>query len=425
MMRANVYFVASGPSWSLIDTAYARSADTIRQEAERVFGAGARPTAILLTHAHPDHGGAALDLAERWDCPVYVSEAEYPLAVATDMATYARFASPLDHWLVLPILRLIPGRRGKPPVEAARLKRSIKAFDPAAGMPGLPEWRGIPTPGHTPGHVAFFRPGDRVVIAGDAVLTVEMNSVTSFTWWSLGWSRQRVSGPLWSSTWNRTAAERSIVNLADLAPAVLACGHGRPMTGSETAPALCDFAARLRRTPNSGSRRSIGNRMTTMVHIDGEVTINRPVETVFDCVADERNEPQYNPRLQRVEQVTDGPIGVGTQFRAMTTTMGRPAELTIEFKEFERPRRLTSVTMMAAMDIAGTLTFDPVPTGTRMRWSWDVQPRGANRLLTPLIARIGKRQELEIWTGLKRYLEGARVSSPPQRVWTPGDVDEG
>lgn len=142
-----------------------------------------------------------------------------------------------------------------------------------------------------------------------------------------------------------------------------------------------------------------------MIHIDGEITINRPVETVFDTVADERNEPKYNPRLQRVEQVTDGPIGAGTRFRAATTTMGRPVAMTIAFKDFDRPRRLTSVTRMSAMDIAGTLSFDPVPAGTRMRWSWELQPRGATRLLTPLIARMGRRQETAIWTGLKRYLE--------------------
>lgn len=72
-----------------------------------------------------------------------------------------------------------------------------------------------------------------------------------------------------------------------------------------------------------------------MVHIEGEITINRPVEDVFDCVSDERNEPRYNPRLQRVEQTTDGPIGAGTRFRATTTTMGRPAEMTIEFTAFD------------------------------------------------------------------------------------------
>jgi hypothetical protein len=48
---------------------------------------------------------------------------------------------------------------------------------------------------------------------------------------------------------------------------------------------------------------------------------------------------------------------------------------------------------MPAPDIAGTLRLDPVPDGTRMSWSWVVRPHGLYRLLTPVIARVGRRQE--------------------------------
>jgi hypothetical protein len=40
-----------------------------------------------------------------------------------------------------------------------------------------------------------------------------------------------------------------------------------------------------------------------------------------------------------------------------------------------------------------------------MRWAWVVRPKGASRLLTPVISRIGRRQERAIWVGMKRYLE--------------------
>ena len=142
-----------------------------------------------------------------------------------------------------------------------------------------------------------------------------------------------------------------------------------------------------------------------MSHIEGEIIINRPVEEVFDFVADERNEPRYNPQMRYAEQTSAGPIGVGTTFRAESTSQGRPVVMTITFAEYERPRRLTSATHLSTMDIQGTLTFDPVPEGTRMRWLWDLQPRGEFKLIAPLIARMGRRQEQTIWTGLKRYLE--------------------
>ena len=56
-----------------------------------------------------------------------------------------------------------------------------------------------------------------------------------------------------------------------------------------------------------------------MVHIHGEIVINRPLEEVFDVVADTSREPRYNPRMHHAEQITNGPIGVGTRFHAETS----------------------------------------------------------------------------------------------------------
>jgi hypothetical protein len=57
-----------------------------------------------------------------------------------------------------------------------------------------------------------------------------------------------------------------------------------------------------------------------MVLIEGAIVINRPVEEVFDFVADERNEPRYDLRMRRAEQISDGPIGVGTTLHASLFT---------------------------------------------------------------------------------------------------------
>ena len=67
-----------------------------------------------------------------------------------------------------------------------------------------------------------------------------------------------------------------------------------------------------------------------MARIHGEIVIARPVEEVFDFVADERNEPKYNPQMTRVEKSTDGPIGVGTRFEAETRTRGAATKMTTE-----------------------------------------------------------------------------------------------
>jgi glyoxylase-like metal-dependent hydrolase (beta-lactamase superfamily II) len=120
----------------------------------------------------------------------------------------------------------------------------VQAFDPATTIPNLPDWRCILTPGHSPGHISFFRASDRVLITGDAVVTADINSVCGFLFWSLRINQQRVSGPPWYSTWNKQLAKESVVALAALEPRVLASGHGVPMQGEGTARELHAFANR-------------------------------------------------------------------------------------------------------------------------------------------------------------------------------------
>ena len=141
-----------------------------------------------------------------------------------------------------------------------------------------------------------------------------------------------------------------------------------------------------------------------MTCIEGEITIARPAAAVFDFAADQRNEPRYNPRMVRAEKVTGGrregdgvPLGRAGR--------GAATEMRSELTAYHRPAWLASRTTMARADIAGTLTFAPVPGGTRMHWAWVVRPKGASRLLNPVIRLIGRRQERAIWTGIKRYLE--------------------
>ncbi|MEU6644726.1 SRPBCC family protein [Saccharomonospora sp. NPDC046836] len=146
-----------------------------------------------------------------------------------------------------------------------------------------------------------------------------------------------------------------------------------------------------------------------MVRIEGEILIRQPVERVFDFVADERNEPLYNRGISDVEQITDGPIGAGTQFVATVRAMGRARKMILEYTEFERPRKLASRTIMSTADISGTLEFEPAQGATRMRWSWQLEPRGVFALLAPALVPVGRRQERAIWTNLKRHLEGSQA----------------
>ncbi len=144
-----------------------------------------------------------------------------------------------------------------------------------------------------------------------------------------------------------------------------------------------------------------------MARIEGEIVIGRPVDVVFDYVADQSNEPRYNPQMVRAEKITAGPVGKGTRFRSTVASRGRTAEMLIECTGYDRPKLFTTTTAMAQADISYTLTFEPVAAGTRMRWSGQVRPKGALRLLGPLITWTGIRQEQRIWTSLKQHLEAA------------------
>ena len=144
-----------------------------------------------------------------------------------------------------------------------------------------------------------------------------------------------------------------------------------------------------------------------MARIEGEIVIDRPVDVVFDYVADQSNEPQYNPRMVRAQKITAGPVGKGTRFRSAVASMGRTAEMLIECTGYDRPELLATTTTMQQADISYTLRFEPAAAGTRMRWSGQVRPRGVFRLLGPVITWMGIRQEQRIWTSLKKHLEAA------------------
>jgi hypothetical protein len=137
-----------------------------------------------------------------------------------------------------------------------------------------------------------------------------------------------------------------------------------------------------------------------MARIEGEIAIGQPVDVVFDYVADQSNEPQYNPQMVRAEKITAGPVRKGTQFRSAVASMGRTAEMLIECTGYDRPTLLASVTTMQQADITYKLTFEPDAAGTRMRWSGQVRPKGAFRLLGPVITWMGIRQEQRIWASL-------------------------
>jgi Polyketide cyclase / dehydrase and lipid transport len=96
-----------------------------------------------------------------------------------------------------------------------------------------------------------------------------------------------------------------------------------------------------------------------MARVRGSIDIDRPVDEVFDVVADQTNEPRYNPAMTASHRLDDGPIGVGTRFRATVLIQGKPQQVEIEITGFERPSEMASRSVMGAQHRHRTTAVRP------------------------------------------------------------------
>ncbi|WP_299047075.1 MBL fold metallo-hydrolase [uncultured Tateyamaria sp.] len=167
-----------------------------------------------LTHAHPDHQGATADVCKALNLPLMCHAEE-------------REAAETGHVL------------GSFPNPGSLMARMQQRFFAGAGHPvarvlaegdQVGGFEVIETPGHTRGHISFWRASDGVLIAGDAV--VGMNLLTT---------RPQLGLPLGIATWDMEVARQSIAKLAALSPRKVAFGHGPAVDGA----ALAAFADSL------------------------------------------------------------------------------------------------------------------------------------------------------------------------------------
>lgn len=224
---------AGDRKWVLVDAGVIGSRDLIANAAEERFGKGARPAAIVLTHGHFDHIGALDTLAEDWNCSIYAHPHEHPFL--NGGSSYPPPDPGVGGGMMARLSRFYP--RG--PIDVSRRLRSL----PDDGsVPGMPGWRWIPTPGHSPGHVALWRDSDRALIAGDAIITTKQESA-----YAVATQRPELHGPPQYYTPDWTAARISVERLAALEPETLVTMHGHAMRGAEMRTALHTLASDFNR----------------------------------------------------------------------------------------------------------------------------------------------------------------------------------
>jgi glyoxylase-like metal-dependent hydrolase (beta-lactamase superfamily II) len=227
IVLVNVYAVSTADGWVLIDAGLPMSAGRIRRWAEAQFGTR-EPSAILLTHGHFDHVGAFPQILEAWDVPVFAHQLELPY-----LRGEKKYPAP-DASAGGGLMSLLAPFYPRGPID---LGNRVQPLPLNGTVPGLDHWKWIHTPGHTEGHVSFFRDSDRTLLVGDAFCTTKQESLSA-----IATQKPELHGPpaYYTSDWD--AAKASVEILANLKPQCVAPGHGSPMRGPDVAPVLDDLS---------------------------------------------------------------------------------------------------------------------------------------------------------------------------------------
>jgi glyoxylase-like metal-dependent hydrolase (beta-lactamase superfamily II) len=201
----NVYLMGD----VLVDAATRRAGNRILKQLK-----GREVVAHALTHAHPDHQGASHEVCTALGIPFWVGDADAD--AAEDPRLIAE--SQPDHRLNRLAHRFWTG-------PGHSVDRRLRDGDDVAGFTVLD------VPGHSAGHVAYWRESDRVLVLGDV-----LNSMDVMT------GRRGLHEPKWFFTSDPAQNRESIRKLAALEPSLAVFGHGPPLRDPR---ALADFAAKL------------------------------------------------------------------------------------------------------------------------------------------------------------------------------------
>jgi hydroxyacylglutathione hydrolase len=201
----NVYLVED----VLIDTGTRRAARRILRQLE-----GRTVSAVALTHVHGDHQGSADRVCGKLLVPYWVGEKDVPVAEDPSLLATVLPSHPLNALA----RRYFAG-------PGCTVDRRLREGIEVAGF------KVLDVPGHSPGHLAYWRESDRVLILGDVVNNMDVLSGRRGL-------HETPSFLAHDPSENRRSARR----LAQLEPRLMLFGHGPPLHDTRR---FMDFVAAL------------------------------------------------------------------------------------------------------------------------------------------------------------------------------------
>ena len=142
-----------------------------------------------------------------------------------------------------------------------------------------------------------------------------------------------------------------------------------------------------------------------MIQHEVSIHLNRPVDEVFVFLADPAKQPAWQSDLIEIEQLTAGPMRVGTRIREVRRLGRRPTAYQAEVSAFEPDKRF-ALRVIAGPRVALSYSFEAEEGGTRLRYQFVMHTGGLMRLLEPLILRSLRKQSGLDFARLKGILEG-------------------
>lgn len=143
-----------------------------------------------------------------------------------------------------------------------------------------------------------------------------------------------------------------------------------------------------------------------MIRFEVKTTIDRPVAEVYAYVTDPSKLATWQTNTISVERLDSGPLAVGSRLREVHSAPGgREITSVVEVAALDRDRRFALKMIEGPLPVDGDIAFSAAGEGTLMTFGVSAQPRGAMRLLQPLLGRALRRQFRQHCDELKRVLE--------------------